>query len=58
MTQLPKTADEIDESQPDASEQTWEADQKARGYYYDDACGYETYDPDAEAEDPTSDDEQ
>lgn len=34
--------------------ETWADDQQTRGYYYDDACGYETFDPDededAEAE--------
>jgi hypothetical protein len=32
----------------------WEKDQKERGYYYDDAHGYEVFDPegdDAEGED-------
>lgn len=24
---------------------SWSADQKQRGYYYDDACGYEIYQP-------------
>lgn len=24
----------------------WSEDQRARSYYYDDACGYETYQPD------------
>jgi hypothetical protein len=32
---------------------TWEADQKERGYYYDDSHGYENYDP--EEEDDTED---
>jgi hypothetical protein len=26
----------------------WSEDQKKRGYYYDDACGYEIYDADEE----------
>ena len=29
---------------------TWEADQKRREYYYDDAHGYEKYEPDEEDE--------
>lgn len=30
---------------------SWDEDQKKRGYYYDDACGYEVYQPDEEDED-------
>jgi hypothetical protein len=30
--------------------ETWADDQQTRGYYYDDATGYETYDPEAEEE--------
>ena len=30
---------------------TWEDDQKRREYYYDDAHGYENYDPESEDED-------
>ena len=29
---------------------TWEEDQKRREYYYDDAHGYEEYDPEADDE--------
>lgn len=36
-------------SKPDASG-AWSEDQKRRGYYYDDDCGYEIYNPDAEEE--------
>lgn len=37
------------EKEPDAEEPgAWSEDQKRRGYYYDDACGYETYEPDAD----------
>lgn len=25
-------------------------DQRRRGYYYDDACGYEVYDPDSDVD--------
>lgn len=35
----------VDEK-PDPS--TWEEDQKRHEYYYDDAHGYEVYEPDAE----------
>ena len=30
--------------------ETWAEDQQTRGYYYDDAAGYETYDPEADDE--------
>jgi hypothetical protein len=29
----------------------WEDDQRERGYYYDDAHGYERYDPETDQED-------
>ena len=32
-------------------EGTWSEDQKRREYYYDDAHGYEEYDPEADEED-------
>lgn len=37
--------------------QCWAEDQKERSYYYDDACGYETYDPETEGdeEEPNQD---
>lgn len=35
-------------------EDSWSEDQKKRGYYYDDACGYEIYKAD-EDEEPNSD---
>ena len=42
MTGKPKEKEKCDQpEQDDAS--TWEQDQKERGYYYDDAHGYETY---------------
>ena len=28
----------------------WAEDQEQRGYYYDDACGYEKYDPGSDGE--------
>jgi hypothetical protein len=55
-----------DEAKPDEPAQpklpkrndNWAEDQQERGYYYDDACGYETYDPevDDEEEDVEEDD--
>ena len=35
----------------DGSGETWEEDQKKRGYYYDDAHGYEVYVPDEDEDD-------
>ena len=42
MPEKPKEKKELPEKDADSS---WEKDQKQRGYYYDDACGYEDYDP-------------
>lgn len=39
---------------PKTDEETWENDQKRRGYYYDDSHGYEIYNPE---EDETDEDE-
>lgn len=36
------------ENQKDKKDGTVEEDQKERGYYYDDAHGYEDFDPDEE----------
>lgn len=41
MQSRPKKKDE--QIAPDKS--SWSDDQRERGYYYDDACGYETYVP-------------
>jgi hypothetical protein len=47
MSQKPKTNAKPVEKIPDpAKTDSWEEDQKKRGYYYDDACGYEAYEPD------------
>jgi hypothetical protein len=49
MTGKPKENEKCDEpEQDDAS--TWEQDQKERGYYYDDAHGYEKYEPELDEE--------
>ena len=46
MPEKPKTEPkEIDEK---SDHPTWSEDRKKRGYYYDDAHGYENFDPDAE----------
>lgn len=49
------SGEEIEKSaaeEPDATgdESAWSSDQEKRGYYYDDACGYEIYQPDEENE--------
>ena len=54
-----------DEAKPDEPErpkvpkrtENWEEDQQERGYYYDDACGYETYDPEANEDDEVEEDD-
>lgn len=35
----------------EAEKDVWSEDQKKRRYYYDDAHGYETYDPEMDEED-------
>ena len=51
MPETPKNKPWVKEKpddEPDIS--TWEEDQKRREYYYDDAHGYEEYDPEADDE--------
>lgn len=56
---MPKTPKEdrkeIDEPDESLDKDRWGEDQKERGYYYDDAHGYEKYveDEDEEGEAPT-----
>ena len=40
-----------EEPETDEESGAWSTDQKRRSYYYDDACGYEIYDSEAEEED-------
>ncbi len=47
MPETPKKRP-ANEEKPDNS--TWEEDQKRREYYYDDAHGYEKYDPEKDDE--------
>lgn len=43
---------EIKSQKPETGDETsWSEDQKKKRYYYDDACGYEIYDPDEVEED-------
>lgn len=52
---MPETSKQKPRSEElDAEERkkdSWGEDQKKREYYYDDAYGYETYEPDDEKED-------
>ena len=54
MPQKPKKRSAGDDAVPTDTE-TWSEDQKRREYYYDDAHGYEVYDPKEERE---ADDEE
>src|SRR5512141_198365 len=52
MDSTPKEKEKCNE--PKEDDTTWEKDQKKRGYYYDDAYGYEAYvDEDDEAAEPS-----
>ena len=48
---MPQTPKEKTKPDNKIDNDTWESDQERRGYYYDDAHGYQTFDPDAEDED-------
>lgn len=49
MPSVRKTEPELDDPRPATpASDTWEDDQLERSYYYDDAHGYEKYDPDRE----------
>lgn len=51
MPQKPKDEDPAAEHEKDAPEEaSWNEDRKNRGYYYDDAHGYEVYVPDEDDE--------
>ena len=46
-------SEEIKSQKPETGDETsWSEDQKKRGYYYDDACGYEIYEPETGEDDP------
>jgi hypothetical protein len=42
---------EIEKTLPEQDEDLWSSDQQERGYYYDDAHGYEVYTPDEDEDD-------
>lgn len=45
-------SEKIESQKPETGDETsWSEDQKKRGYYYDDACGYEVYHDEEEDED-------
>jgi hypothetical protein len=52
-----RPADPIDKAQ-DEPRDLWSDDQNDRGYYYDDAHGYQIYKPDEEEGDPAEDEKQ
>lgn len=47
---MPEKPKKEKESARDDKDSSWEKDQKEKSYYYDDACGYEDYDPEKEEE--------
>ena len=52
MPKTPKEKPKVEDSEKDANDKaSWGEDQKERGYYYDDAHGYEVYTPDDDEED-------
>ena len=48
MPETPKKKTEIEDEEAEQND-SWAEDQKERGYYYDDAHGYEVYTPEDEA---------
>ena len=52
MPEIPKKKPESDEEAEEKD--SWSEDQKGRGYYYDDAHGYEVYVPEDEDDVPSS----
>jgi hypothetical protein len=40
-----KEIERTDAEKPKEDEFAWSKDQKEKSYYYDDACGYEIYNP-------------
>jgi hypothetical protein len=53
MPKAPKSKDSPADQQNLSNDpkKTWEEDQKKREYYYDDAHGYEVYNPDEKEDD-------
>ncbi len=48
---------ELSDEQPKTTEEgNWSRDQKEKSYYYDDAHGYEIYNPDEDGEDEAEED--
>lgn len=52
MPEKPKKEKETQPDKPETGDKSsWSEDQKEKSYYYDDATGYEVYNPDEEEED-------
>ena len=57
MQETPKQVDDEKEKPPEM-DGLWEGDQQSRGYYYDDAYGYEKFvDDDEESSEAETDDD-
>ncbi len=54
MTETLKQKKPVDPDEKDRS--SWSEDQQKRGYYYDDAHGYEKYEPEKDEEEDKSND--
>ena len=58
MPENPKKKSEATENPEDKFEKneksSWSKDQQEKGYYYDDAHGYQIYNPDEEDDDETN----
>jgi hypothetical protein len=57
MTVMPKNKRDQEVPEDSADRSSWSEDQKAHKYYYDDAHGYEEYDPTKDKDDDASDDD-
>jgi len=55
MPQAPKKPRTPRSESLDAESNAWSKDQENRGYYYDDAHGYEVYHPEEETDDELDD---
>ncbi len=56
MAEKPKK-DRGVKNEPSGSTATRDGQEPPRSYYYDDACGYETYRPETDLDDPDEDEE-
>jgi hypothetical protein len=52
MSEKPKEEKENKAEKPETGDKSsWSEAQREKSYYYDDGCGYEVYNPDAEEDD-------